>query len=378
MVVISCLWIESICYRNKISVDLKYVSPENKFDPSKNAYGYLAKWQSLKDAKFIGQLMDQGVTARTAKEKFTIEEKEYPAGTLIITRGDNRKLEDNFEKTIIETAAKLNYENLTAVSTGFADSGADLGSESLILLKKPKVAVLAGDKTSPYSFGQIWHFFETDLDYPLTTVPVKNFQYLNLENYSLIILPEGWYSLSDGTLDKLKTWIRSGGRVIAVGSGVSKLEGKPGFNLKKYAEEGDKNEANRVYEKETLASRLEPHSHRRRNSIKNNMPGAIFKLNWDNTHPLGFGMSDYYFSLKTSSRHFQYLKNTSNVGYIGKDQLVLGFAGSKTKKNQEETTVFAVQRMGRGNVTYMVDNPLFRAFWYQGKMVFANAIFLNQ
>jgi hypothetical protein len=248
----------------------------------------------------------------------------------------------------------------------------------LILLKKPKVVVLAGDKTSPYSFGQIWHFFETDLDYPLTTVPVENLQYLNLEKYSLVILPEGWYSLSDDTLDKLKTWIRSGGRVIAVGSAVSKLEGKSGFSLEKYAEDSDKSAATRAYEKETLENRLEPHSHRVRSSVKNNMPGAIFKLNWDNTHPLGFGMSDYYFSLKTSSRHYQYLKNTSNVGYIEKDPLVLGFAGSKAKKAQEETTVFAVQRMGRGNVTYMVDNPLFRAFWYQGKMVFANAIFLNQ
>jgi hypothetical protein len=362
----------------KIPMDLKYVSPENKFAPSKNAYGYLAKWQSLNDAKFIGQLMDQGVTARVAKGEFVIEGKEFSTGTLIITRGDNRKLEDDFEKIIVETAAKLNYENLTAVSTGFADSGADLGSESLILLEKPKVAILAGDKTSPYSFGQIWHFFETDLNYPLTTVPVKNFQYLNLEKYSLVILPEGWYSLNERILDKLKTWVRSGGRIIAVGNAVSKLEGKPGFNLEKYAEEDDKSAAKRRYEKETLESRLEPHSHRTRSSIKNNMPGAIFKLNWDNTHPLGFGMSDYYFSLKTSSRHYQYLKNTSNVGYIGKNPLVLGFAGSQAKKEQEETTVFAVQKMGRGNVTYMVDNPLFRAFWYQGKMVFANAVFLNQ
>ena len=89
-------------------------------------------------------------------------------------------------------------------------------------------------------------------------------------------------------------------------------------------------------------------------------------------------MPNYYFSLKNSSRSFQYLKNSSNVGYIGKDPLVLGFAGVNAKKAQRETTVFAVQNMGRGNVTYMVDNPLFRAFWYQGKIIFANAIFLNQ
>ena len=214
--------------------------------------------------------------------------------------------------------------------------------------------------------------------YPITTIPVENFPYLDLDKYSLLILPEGWYSLGESDLEKIKTWTRSGGRVIAIGNANSKLEGQSGFSLKKYAKEADKNQANRARELATLDSRLEPHSHRIRKSISNNMPGAIFKLNWDNTHPLGFGMPKYYFSLKTSGRNYQYLKNTSNVGYIGKNPLVLGFAGAHAKRAQEETVVYAVQNMGRGNVTYMVDNPLFRAFWYQGKMVFANAIFLNQ
>ena len=128
--------------------------------------------------------MDKGVTVRAAKNPFTVEGNQYAAGTLVITRGDNRKLGDNFKKTMEAAIEKLNYNNIFTVSTGFAEKGSDLGSERLLLLKKPNVVVLAGDKTSPYSFGQVWHFFETDLKYPITTVPAKNFEYLDLDKYS--------------------------------------------------------------------------------------------------------------------------------------------------------------------------------------------------
>jgi hypothetical protein len=32
--------------------------------------------------------------------------------------------------------------------------------------------------------------------------------------------------------------------------------------------------------------------------------------------------------------------------------------------------------MGRGSVVYMVDDPLFRSFWENGKLLFSNAVFM--
>ncbi|MEM8909919.1 MAG: zinc carboxypeptidase, partial [Bacteroidota bacterium] len=105
-------------------------------------------------------------------------------------------------------------------------------------------------------------------------------------------------------------------------------------------------------------------------------PGAIYKLKMDNTHPLAYGMSEYYYSLKTSGRNYHFLKNTWNVGYIGKRPTYVGFAGTNAQESMKETTVFGVQSMGRGSVVYMVDNPLFRGFWEQGKFLFSNALFM--
>jgi len=38
--------------------------------------------------------------------------------------------------------------------------------------------------------------------------------------------------------------------------------------------------------------------------------------------------------------------------------------------------VFGVEHKGRGQVVYLIDNPLFRGFWESGKLIFANALFM--
>jgi len=37
--------------------------------------------------------------------------------------------------------------------------------------------------------------------------------------------------------------------------------------------------------------------------------------------------------------------------------------------------VFGVESIGAGHMIYMADNPLFRSFWQNGKLLFTNAIF---
>jgi hypothetical protein len=36
--------------------------------------------------------------------------------------------------------------------------------------------------------------------------------------------------------------------------------------------------------------------------------------------------------------------------------------------------VFGVEEKGEGHVVYFVDNPLFRGFWENGKLLFGNAV----
>ena len=68
----------------------------------------------------------------------------------------------------------------------------------------------------------------------------------------------------------------------------------------------------------------------------------------------------------------------SNAGYLPNNAKPLsGFAGYKALKKQSKSLVFGEEAIGNGHVIYLVDNPLFRAFWYSGKVLMANAIFMT-
>jgi hypothetical protein len=51
-----------------------------------------------------------------------------------------------------------------------------------------------------------------------------------------------------------------------------------------------------------------------------------------------------------------------------------GFVGYKVLNNQSNALVAGKFSYGKGSFTYLVDNPLFRGFWEQGKLVFSNSI----
>lgn len=334
-----------------------------------NAYAYLANWQSLDDTRFLGSLLQHKIKVRFSDKSFTMDGKSYAPGTLVMTRADNRKNEQ-FDK-IVQQLAQQHQRNLTAAQSGFATNGHDIGSGHMRYIEMPKVAIYQDDKVSVYSFGQVWYAFEQNYEYPITVI--NSMSDHALSKYNVLIIPEGNPKVD---AEVLKTWVSAGGRLIAIGSAVKTLHDKKGFNLVQYADDTEKSSAKRAEEKRALANRRDHYGQQERDAISDYMPGAIFKMKLDTTHPLAFGMSDHYFSLKTSSRAYPLLKDTWNVAYVDKKPLILGFVGANAKAKMKETAGFAVQSMGSGSVIYMIDNPLFRGFWEQGKFLFGNAIFL--
>lgn len=170
--------------------------------------------------------------------------------------------------------------------------------------------------------------------------------------------------------------MRSGGRLIAVGSALRSLQDKSGFALTRYASDDDKSADEKAAKQEDLDSRFDSYAGQSRRFISEDIPGAIFKLKMDKTHPLGYGLGDYYFTLKTGTNSYQPLKDAWNVGVIGENPMYSGFVGTKAIDEVTNSVVFAVENKGRGSITYMVDNPLFRSFWENGKFLFSNAVFL--
>lgn len=335
-------------------------------------YAYMVEWESFEDARFLAALFQKDIKLRYAEKPFEANGHAYRAGTLIITRIGNEHMGSSFDAFVKETAAKHN-QPLHEATTGIVSKGADFGSGDVPFLKRPKVASLIGSPTSMYASGELWHYFDQQLAYPVTMLNAQGFDPDDLEGYDVLLLPSGSYGsvLTANVLSDLRDWVRDGGRLVAFERATSFLAGKEEFNLKEKeasdAEEDSSHHAQRRYEE------------RERRSISDQIPGAIYRVNLDNSHPLAFGYPDVYYTMKRNTNIYTYLENDRdwNVGVIPEAGHLSGFVGANVKETLKEGTVIGVQRMGQGDVVYFADNPLFRGFWYNGRLLVANALFMK-
>jgi hypothetical protein len=347
-------------------------------------YAYLADWEDVSDVAFLAELLKNEINLRVAQEPFSTDGRDYKAGTLVITRNGNTGLGSKFDD-IVQEAAESHYQQLYGVSSGFVSSGADFGSDRVKLVEAPRVALLSGSGTSSGNVGQVWHFFDKQIGYPVTLIDTDYFEDVRLYEFDVMILPSGPYGdkLDESQLKKVESWVRAGGTLIALQGANELLAGKEGFGLKKKDDEEGKEEAVNGGDDEEAESdaeieekKLKTYRQRQRESATDFNPGSIFKITMDNTHPLAFGYDEEYFSLKLDADAYTYLDEGWNVGVTKEDAHQSGFTGYEAKEKLENTLTFGVESIGRGSVVYMVDNPLFRAFWYNGKLLFGNAVFI--
>ena len=330
-----------------------------------DAYGYVSKWNSLEDAKFLAELLKQNFRVRFTEKPFTSNGSKFERGSLIITKGDNRHIEKMVSK--LNTIAQEHAQPLTEINTGFSEITPDIGSPDIKLINQQKVAVLSGDGTRSLSYGEIWHFFEKELHYPLTSINTDNLSRTNLNKFNVLIIPNGYYGrvLTEANMTKLKDWVQSGGKVIAIDGALRSFAGKDGFSLKTKDSEDTETKDN-----------LTPYADRERENSNNLITGAIFKTTVDSTHPMAFGYGEDYYTLKLGSSAYSLLESGFNVAYLNDIKVYSGFAGKDALKELDQTLVFGEERMGSGSLIYMVDNPLFRSFWNNGKLFLVNAIFM--
>ncbi len=339
-----------------------------KINFNSKPYAYAIEWGSVPSTKLLASIISEGIVARYAAEDFKVNGVEYKAGTIVILRADNRQrsgFDDIIRKKFTNAVVPV-----SSISTGFVESGKDLGSDSYALVRKPNVLSIAGDGVSSQSIGQVWHFFEEELNYPIHLVEPDQINNVALNKYNVLILPEGFYNLDNDFLQKLSAWTRSGGQVIAIGSGIRQLSGKDGFAIKSKSKPTEEKPI-----EEDPAHYPEAYNSFLRKSISSDIGGAVFQTVKDETNPLTYGLGESYWTLKTSTSAYAWLPAGANAIYLDDKPNYYGFAGSKALEKINKTLVAGREPSGAGGIVYLVDNPLFRSFWNSGKVLFSNALF---
>jgi len=361
--------LDAYALKDKINSTGGYSVPEMMQTMQIPSYGAAIRWEGMETAKAVGKLLQAGYTLRYSTVPFKIGTVDFNRGTVLILPGSNRKMADSLWGVANRICGESNVM-LYPVNTGFADAGADFGSSKMHYFKAPHIAMITGEGTDGNAAGEVWHFFDKELEYPVTLVNLSDAGRMKLADFDVIILPDGRYNsfFSKDRLEEWTSWVRSGGKLIAMEGGLRALANSDlGLKLKKAepAPDSDKKDFPRYEDQE-------------RDYLTNSTPGAIYKVMLDNSHPLAYGYGDWFYTVKRDDVVYDYLDGAGwNVGTINADGAVSGFVGSNAKRSIKDGLLVAEKEVGRGSVVCFADDLLFRDFWYGGKLMFCNAVFLS-
>jgi len=315
----------------------------------------------------MAQLYKSGLKVRSALKPFTIGGRAFDRGSVVVARGDNGGSRDFDEK--VRAAAKASNAEVITLTTGLSEEGKDLGSDYLPAGNAPSVVLAGGEGTSP-AFGEIWFFLERELEYPVTVIDADDLSETDLSDYDILILPGGSHTKAK---DRIMAFVNGGGRVIAIEGAMALFQAEKTTALGKAAEAKEAEDKKNVKVNLADTTLLKIFDDQRRNSATERSAGAIFRVHLDDTHPFAFGMGKEWFLMKRSAG-FPFLDKASNIGYITDNKPVAGFAGYKFCSKIKNTNVIASEKIGKGEVVYISDDPYFRAYWKSGRVLLGNMI----
>ncbi|WEK19393.1 MAG: M14 family metallopeptidase [Candidatus Pedobacter colombiensis] len=337
--------------------------PSRTLANGQKPYAWLLPWNSVDDAKVLIALQKAGIKVRMAEEGFAVGGVSYPIGSLLVYRAEN-------EKTVKELSTKISEIQKTlksyfyAVNGGSVDKGKDFGSSVYPVLPIPKVAVVASSEASAQSLGEVWHFFEQELGYSTTMINLDDVSNLDINKVNTLIFPDGTYG--DNINQKVQDWVKTGGKLILMEDAILRVAGKKPFDIQK----------KEYFKDEIYVDGASKYQNRKQINLSNAIPGAIFKVELDRSHPISAGLGNCYYTLKTDDRLYEFLNRGWNTGVLKSGSYVAGIAGEGVLKKLGNGMLFGVQPEGKGVIIYLGSSVLFRSFWENGKLMFVNSVFL--
>lgn len=349
-------------YATKTSLSIQTIS-EKQAAPIASSYGYLIPHNSFQSAKVLAQLLKAGIKIHYNEKPFKINDSSYSSGNILVLRTVN----SGDWSAITQRICAENHVQVVALTSGYVQAGSDFGSPDVkIIAQAPRVATLTGEDFSSLSVGEIWSYFDNELHYPITQIPSSYFHQTNLAVFDVLIIPSGDVSDLITNSEKLAEFAARGGTIIALEGSVNQFAQANKFNL-----------TMKQIPEDTLSFQSIPtYANRERAYLSTSIPGAIYEVHLDKSHPLCFGLPRYY-DLKQSTDLVNLSKDSWNVGSIQTDSYVTGFVGYKAKQHLSTGMVFGASEIGNGSFIYFVDSPLFRNFWESGKVLFSNAVFFH-
>ena len=177
--------------------------------------------------ELLARLFEHDVNVWCSKKPFRAGGLDLPRGSFLIRRAGNATLDVATLRSLAEAAGV----ELVGVDEGLATGiYADLGGNDFVLLKAPRIAVIAGTRINGNDYGAIWHLIDSRLRMRMSTIDIVNVDGADLTRYNIIVLPDAGGGVSgykgglgDGGIENLRAFAKAGGTLIGEGGGAAFL-----------------------------------------------------------------------------------------------------------------------------------------------------------
>ena len=169
-------------------------------------------------------LLAEGFRVAVASQPIEAGGRQWPRGTYVARVSRN----DSTLGARIDTLARASGVEVTGVNSAQAGSGQyGIGSESIVAIPAPSIAVIADDSTSQTAYGAVWYSLERRFGVRFTPIGTAQLQ-RDLSRFTAILFPSGRYGsrVSKEALERLKTWVRAGGTLVTMGTATAWAAGE--------------------------------------------------------------------------------------------------------------------------------------------------------
>ncbi|MEM7781281.1 MAG: M14 family zinc carboxypeptidase [Pseudomonadota bacterium] len=340
--------------------------------PQRATYGYVFDWSHTYAPRALNRVLAAGLMARAATEGTVVRTQSGDVtlgrGAIFVPLARQRAAHENIYAIMTTIAAEDGVPVYAATSGLTPVTGRDLGATNIFrTVKNPRVVLAFDGGISRYDAGEVWWTLDHEHRMPVTLVLKDDLASLDWDNYTHLVLVGGNSGLNERLTGGLQAWIRGGGTLIASRQGASWAERAV---LGREAED-DENE------EESTAERLDFQDMGLRDA-EHVIGGAIFAADLDTSHPLGFGFANRDLPVHRNVT-FTLTRPEGNpyavpVQYTA-DPLLSGYASERRLSEIAGTPSVVAERMGRGAVILMADNPVFRGTYPGTEKLLMNAIF---
>ncbi|AWW74038.1 peptidase [Erythrobacter sp. KY5] len=346
--------------------------------PERAQYGYVFDWSHTYAPRALNRILSKDIMARAAMEEAmfptTAGNVQFGRGSIFVPLARQETSQADIH-AIMQTIAAEDGVPVYAVSSGSTpDTGRDLGAAGVFRsLENPRVVLAYDGGLSRYDYGEVWWTLDHNHRMPVTLVKKDDLGSLPWSDYTHLVLVGGNAALSEGVTEEVKGWIEDGGTLIATRSAALWAQGAILGRKKDEDEEKDESESEEPTERlnfSELAVR----------DAQDVIGGSIFAADLDTSHPLGFGYANRELPVHRNVA-FTLMRPEGNPYAVpvqyNESPLLSGYASRKRLDEIGGTPSVVAERVRRGTVILMADNPVFRGTYAGTEKLLMNAIFFS-